>query len=145
MLSSMNNYLNRRQNIIVSCFLLHNNKVLVVRTTSMIEIFNDTEYYDIPTWRVSFGDDPLEKVKSASMELFDTEQIEELVPVKTYSFLHFGETIHTVGIVYRMKMSKVICENIEECEHFNFIRIEDIDSYIFSTRIKNIISEIWKP
>ncbi len=129
----------KEQNIIASVFLQYDKKILVIRSISMIEQINDTEYYNIPTWKISFGDDPQEKIKSALIKLLDIEKIENIYPVETYSFMQDNGFGHIIGIVYRVDIPKAVCKNINECESLHFVDVKDIDSFIYSSRIKKII------
>lgn len=140
--SNMRNFLTKEQNIIVSGLLQYGKKILVVRSTCMITALNDTEYFNIPSWEVSFGDDPRSMVENSFAELLGVEEIENVYPVDTYSFMRESGAEHTVCIVYRVDVSKTICKNIGECESLHFVDIKDIDSYIFSSRVKDMIRSI---
>lgn len=138
-LNNMLNYLNKKQTIIASGFIYQGEKILVVRSTGMLEQLNDTEYYDIPSWGVPFGVDPQKKVEESIKKLLDSDDFNVLDPIGTYSFVHNDGSSHTIGIVYSVTTPKTVYDSLEECENIQFIDIKDMDSYIFSDRIKNII------
>jgi len=138
-LNSMLNYIKKKQTIIASGFIYQGKKVLVVRSAGMLEQLNDTEYYDIPSWGVPFGVDPQKKLKDSLKKLIDSDDFSIIGPIGTYSFIHNDGSSHTIGIVYSVMVSKNICNGIKECKDIQFIDIKDVDSYIFSDRIKKII------
>ncbi len=135
----MQNYLNKEQTVVVSGFLSQNGKILLVRSVSMMEQLNDTEYYDIPSWEVPFGIDPQEKIEGALKKLLGARDFIEIYPMSTYSFLQDDGASHTIGIVYKVNAPEKLCESVKNCEDIRFVDIEDIDAYIFSDRIKDMI------
>ena len=135
----MKEYFENTQVILASGILHYNDEVLVVRSSSMLDTLNDTEYYTVPSWEVPFGTDPQDTLRKEFEKLLNVE-VETIEPVSTLSFMRDSdEGQHIVELVYGITVPQKECRTIEECFELQFIKESEVDSYIFSERIKQIL------
>ena len=135
----MNNDLPYNQRILVSALLKNKQgEALVVRSVCMQDQINDTEYFHLPSWNISFGIDPKEKIKNElSTLLEDAVTIEGII--STQSYLQDGGATHVIEMVFKASTSKQACKCAETEPKMRFVSPADADAYIFSSRIKKII------
>ena len=138
----MEEFQKSEQVILASGVLHYNNAVLVVRANKMIEKLNDTEYYTLPVWEVSFGNDPKNILQSELEKLLGKVIKTDVEVIDTNSFIRNRDTQqHVVELIYKVQLSKKACSAIKECEEMQFIKKREVNKYIFSDRIKQILKD----
>ncbi len=130
----------RKQQIIVAGFLTRDNEVLVVRSNKMLNPICDTEYYDIPAWELPFGEKPETFISNIFRDVFGIETNTAKL-INATSYMHNGNNYQNVLITYLLDTKERFCNDFEDCENIHFLNKNDIDSYILSDRIKEVIME----
>jgi hypothetical protein len=131
-------YNERKQQIIVAGFLPKGKKVLIVQSKEMPNRVCKAEYYNIPAWTLPFGEEPKKYLESTFNDFFEIKTNAVKI-LNTISYLQDEGAYHTVLITYMMNPEKNRCASLENCKNVHFMEKKDIDSYILSDKIKQII------
>jgi len=131
---------NNDQKIFVSAILHNRNgEILLIRSTRMRESLDDAEYFNIPSWSVPFGVDPQEKIVHELETLL--EDVVEIGLVRSIqSYVQHNHRVHVIELVYEARTSAEACREAGRCSSLRFVSEQDIDAYIFSSRIKELLS-----
>lgn len=139
-MSNMEPFLSKSQKIIVSCILEKDKKILLVRKNKLFDNLKSFGfgYFDIPHFLVDFGEDPEFVIRKRLAEYFDYEAVSaDIVAVKQN--LSNENSAQVFEIVYKVKGDD-FPDKEEKCDLFFFAGKEDLASYVFLQRCKDINS-----
>ncbi|MFT4343629.1 MAG: NUDIX domain-containing protein [Candidatus Woesearchaeota archaeon] len=128
------------QNVGVAGFLYHEGKVLVVRRAPHETMF--AGYYELPGGGVEFGEEP----DTAIVREFKEEtnlDVEMIAPYMTFSYVTKNDTVHTVEVVYLVKLVGDIntLRLSDEHDDYRWISQEEVDTLTISPEVKRNIHE----
>jgi len=127
----MKDYLTKSQKIKVTCIVRHGNKILLLRSTQVTDSEHQSRggYFDIPSFTVSFGEDP-KKTLESTLEEYLGSPVDEISMLDMRQYLVHDETTQIFDLLFT---AKTISE-IEVHERFGklmFVEQSELDAYMF--------------
>ncbi|MBH8601382.1 NUDIX domain-containing protein [Thermoactinomyces sp. CICC 23799] len=126
------------QKIVVSGFLHHQGKVLVIQR-SLDETFLPG-FFELPGGKVDFGEDPSDALKREFREEVSLD-VSVIGPYRTFSYVSDEGRRHTVEIVYFVQLdSNEITLRLSPAHiSYRWVNLEDLDQLQASNEIKQNI------
>ena len=131
------------QKIVVTGFLKHEGKVLVVRRGTHEKFL--PEYYELPGGKVDFGENPIESLEREYREEVNLK-VKVGKPYRIFSYESNEGKRHTVEILFLVELDDDL-KNIKlgkDHDDYALIKEDEIENYKISDQIKTSIKEGFK-
>lgn len=127
----MKEFLTKSQQIKVTCIVRHNNKILLLRSTQVANPEHEPRggYFDIPTFTVSFGEDPRVTLLRTLNEYLG-QSVDTVAMLDVRQYLSSNDTIQIFEMLFAANTIANVQLN-EELGKFMFVSEEELDAYMF--------------
>lgn len=128
----MKRFLTKIQKVKVTCIVRSNSKVLLLRSDQVVNPEHQPRggYFDVPSFTVSFGDDPEITLQNRLAEYFN-QVIDELSMIDVRHYMSDDNTTQVFEIVYKAKSINNAQTN-EQPGKFLFVDLHELENYMFS-------------
>lgn len=127
----MKDYLTKSQKIKVTCIVRQGNKILLLRSTQVADPDHQPRggYFDIPSFTVSFGEDPRVTLESM-LEEYLGGSVDEISMLDIRQYLAHDETTQIFDLLFTAKtMNEVQLD--ERLDKMMFVEQSELDVYMF--------------
>jgi ADP-ribose pyrophosphatase YjhB (NUDIX family) len=127
----MKDYLTQSQKIKVACIVRHGNKILLLRSAEVADSEHQPRggYFDIPSFTVSFGEDPKTTLKR-TLEAYVGGLVDDISMLDVRQYVTENETAQIFEVLFTAKTVDVR-ETDECCGKFMFVEESELDLYMF--------------
>lgn len=127
----MKDYLQKSQKIKVTCIVRHGDKILLLRSTMVGDPEHQPRggYFDIPSFTVSFGEDPRTTLER-TLEAYLGEVIDTVSVLDVRQYMSNNETTQ----IFDMLFTAVTINDAQIDERlgkFMFVEQSELDGYMF--------------
>lgn len=127
----MKQFLTKTQKVTVTCILRSNDKVLLLRSDQLVNPEHQPRggYFDVPSFTVSFGEDPEATLHNALAEYF-SQSVADLCVVDIRHYMTNEATTQVFDVVYSGRCVGGIPES-EKPGTFLFVALSELETYMF--------------
>ena len=129
----MEKFLVKTQKIKATCVVRNNDKVLLLRCNQVVnrEHRPQAGYFGIPSFTISFGEDPVTTLQETFEDYFD-QSVDNLLMIDVRQYMSDDNTTQIFEVVYTAKSAtKIKIE--DQYDKFLFVHKDELDAYMFPT------------
>ncbi len=127
----MKQFLTKTQKIKVTCIVRSNDKILLLRSDQVVNPEHQPRggYFDVPSFTVSFGEDPEVTLQNALEEYFN-QYVEDLSMIDMRHYMTDDATTQVFEVVYLGKGVGDV-QKSERPSKFLFVALSELETYMF--------------
>lgn len=127
----MKQFLTRTQKVKVTCIVRSNDKVLLLRSDQVVDPEHQPRggYFDVPSFTVSFGEDPEITLQNRLAEYFN-QVVGDFSMIDVRHYMSDDDTTQVFEVVYKAESASNVQKN-ERPNEFLFVELSELETYMF--------------
>ena len=129
----MKDFLPRTQKIKATCIVHYKGKVLLLRSDQVVDREHRPQagYFGVPSFTISFGEDPQVMLQRTLGEYFD-QSVDDMLMIDVRQYMSDDNTVQIFEVVYTATSAAEV-ESAAQQDTFLFVHKNELDAYMFPT------------